>query len=84
MPDNTDLDYPVAAPENVDPVIFRAQIIQAMAAHYQKRTGIHADDAMAAAIATWETDWDADPAPRTIGQAFDEVDADLEHWGDDQ
>jgi hypothetical protein len=83
MTNTTDLDYLVAAPENVAPVIFRAQIIQTMAAHYQKRTGIDDDDAMGAAIATWETDWDADPAPRTIEQAIDEVDADLEHWGDD-
>lgn len=66
----SDLDYPVAAPEGVAPVIFRSQIIQRMALEYfNYMRGSPEDFTMAeafdAAMATWETDWPGDPAPRT-------------------
>lgn len=35
MTHSPDLDYPVAAPDGVEPIIYRSQIIQAMAARYQ-------------------------------------------------
>lgn len=88
----TELDYPVAAPDNVAPVIFRAQIIQLMALRYMTRFNANRapseeemdlDFAMASAKATWESDWDTDPAPRTIEAAYEAVDSDLEYWTED-
>lgn len=83
------LDYPVAAPEGVAPVIFRAQIIQLMALRYMTRfnAGKHPDEpemdmefAMRSALATWETDWDCDPNGRTIEDGLTAVYDDLEYW----
>lgn len=80
----TVLDYPVAAPEGISPVIFRAQILQNMALRYQQAvSGLDQEEARDAAMATWETDWETDPKPRTLEAANEAVDSDLEHWGDD-
>ena len=80
----TEPDYPVAAPDGVDPVIFRAQILQLMAHRYKGAYPTLTDvEARDAAMATWETDWSTDPAPRTIEAAYDEVDGDLSYWGEE-
>lgn len=77
----SDLDYPVAAPGDVDPRIFRAQLIQTMALRYMRAVpDLSLDEAMESAVATWETDWDDDPAPRTMTAAIEAVDSDLEYW----
>ncbi len=79
-----ELDYPVAAPDGVHPRIFRAMLIQRMALRYMKAVpDLDLDEGMEAAIATYETDWDTDPTPRSYDQADEAVDSDLEHWGDD-
>lgn len=81
------LDYPVSCPElgaDVAPNIARAWLIQQMALRYQKAVpDLSHAEANDAAIATWGTDWDADPNPRTLAAANEEVDNDLEYWGDD-
>lgn len=78
------LDYPVAAPDGVDPIIFRSQIIQAMAARYQQAvSNLSNEEAHDAAMSTWHTEWDTDPQPRTIEASYDEVDADLSYWGEE-
>ena len=84
----SDLDYPVANPPDVAPVIYRAMIIQAMALEYFKlmrgsEEPFDLDDALAAAHATWATDW-SNEGPRTIEMGIDEAQGDFEHWGDDQ
>jgi hypothetical protein len=78
-------DNPVCAPvEGVDPAFVPQMIKQAMAVHYCKRVpGLSLDEGMEAAQATWETEWGSDPEPRTFEAAIDEVDGDLEHWGDE-
>lgn len=85
-----ELDYPVAPDAGVAPVIYRAMIIQGMALRYFQamQGGPDADEftlenALEAAIATWETDWSSDPAPRTIDIGLKEVDADLQYWGEE-
>ncbi|MGE8135691.1 hypothetical protein ACQKO5_18960 [Novosphingobium subterraneum] len=83
------LDYPVAPPENVHPVIYRAQIIQTMALEYLKAMTFGSeedftlDEGFEAAKATWDTEWDSDPAPRTLELGIAAARADLEHWVDD-
>ena len=78
------LDYPVAAPENVDPVIFRAQIIQSMGMWFKLAVpDLSDDEAHASAIASWETDWPDDPAPRTLEAAKEVVRDELAYWGED-
>lgn len=82
------LDYPVAAEEGIAPVIYRAMIIQAMAMHYFKAMlgapePFTLDNGFEAAKATWETEWDTDPDPRTMDAAMEEVDNDLAYWNED-
>ncbi len=78
------LDYPVAAPDDVHPRIFRAMLIQHMGLRYMQGVpGIDLENAMEAAVATWETDWDCDPNPRDYNDATDAVDSDLQHWEGD-
>lgn len=78
------LDYPVAAPDDIHPRIFRAMLIQHMALIYMKQVpGIDLEYAMEAAVATWGTDWDSDPEPRDYDDATDAVHSDLEHWEGD-
>ena len=81
----TDLDYPVANPSNIAPIIFRAMILQQMAMQYfnymrGSDEEFTMSDAFNAAHATWETDWDTDPSPRTLEAARDEVRNDLAYW----
>ena len=90
METNPTLDYPVAPPENVHPIIYRAQIIQTMGLEYFKamvlgsaENNFTLDHGMEAAKATWETEWDSDPQPRTIELGIQAARADLEHWVDD-
>jgi hypothetical protein len=79
-----DLDYPVAAPADVDPIIYRSQIIQAMAARYQQAAPeLSNEEAHDSAMSTWGTDWDTDPEPRSIEASYPEVDADLSYWGEE-
>lgn len=80
-----DLDYPVAAPEGIAPVIYRAQIIQTMALQYMKHMAgspepFTLDEAFEAAQATWETEWETDPAPRTLEAGIEEAEGDLQYW----
>ncbi len=78
-------DYPVAAPDDIAPPIFRVMLIQSMALEYFKAmqpSDFTLDNAMEAALATWETEWDEHPAPRTMEAALNEVRSDLEHWTD--
>ena len=82
------LDYPVANPDDIAPVIFRAMLIQSMALEYFKAMqgspeDFTLDDAMEAALATWGTEWSDHPQPRTLDAAIAEVQGDLEHWADD-
>lgn len=82
-------DYPVAATDGIDPVIFRTQIIQRMALEYHKAMEssdeeFNWDDAMGAAMATWGTDWPDDPEPRTIEAALEAVSGDLDYWWEDR
>jgi len=78
-----EIDYPVAAPDGVAPIIFRAQIIQHMMLQYKKAAALDDENAMAAAVATWETDWPDDPAPRTLEAAAEVVSEDLAYWEED-
>lgn len=84
----SDLDYPVAAPDDIAPVIYRAMIIQAMAMEYMKAMRsspepFEMSNAFEAAQATWETEWDDDPAPRTIEAGLQEAQNDLDYWYED-
>lgn len=79
----TELDYPVDAPDGVDPIIYRSQIIQAMAARYQEAANLSNEEAHDSAMSTWDTEWETDPAPRTVLASYTEVDADLSYWGEE-
>jgi hypothetical protein len=80
----SELDYPVAAPEGVDPLIFRSQIISYMALRYIKAAPfLTMEEAHDAALATWGTDWETDPEPRTMEASHEEIDADLSYWGEE-
>lgn len=79
-----ELDYAVAPPEGIAPVIFRAMLIQTMAFRYRKAVpDLTYDEAYEAAKATWETEWDDHPAPRTLEAAQEAVDSDLAYWTED-
>ena len=83
-----ELDYPVAAPPDIPPVIYRAMIIQSMAMQYFKYMQDAPEDfttgeAFDAAKATWETDWPDDPEPRTIEASRDVVNDDLAYWNEE-
>ena len=82
------LDYPVAAPDDIAPVIYRAMIIQSMAMQYFKYMQgapeeFTLDNGFEAAKATWETDWPDDPEPRTIEASRDVVNDDLAYWNEE-
>jgi len=76
---------PICAPiEGVNFVFVPHMIKGAMAIRFVRRVpGLTLDQGMDAAVATWETEWSSDPAPRTLARAIEEVDSELEHWGDD-
>lgn len=73
-------DYPLAPMDGVAPVFVRQLLLQAMAAEYAKATGDSLEDMMDAARATWDTEWETDPAPRTIDNAVAAALSDLECW----
>jgi len=82
------VDYPLAAPDGVAPAIFKAMILQTMAITYvnamkgaDEPFGL--DEGFDAAHATWDTEWDNDPEPRTIGAGIYEVEQDLQYWNED-
>lgn len=84
----SELDYPVASPDDIAPVIYRAMIIQAMAMEYMKAMRGAPEEfelthAFEAARATWETEWEDDPAPRTIEAGLQEAQNDLDYWYED-
>lgn len=66
--------------DGVDPTFIPIMLRGAMACRYIRQTGIAYADAVAAAIATWDTEWPSDPEPRTFDHAIEAVDSDLEHW----
>jgi hypothetical protein len=68
--------------------ILRAQIIQTMAVTYVNAMKgspepFDLDDGMEAARATWDTEWDNDPAPRTIEAGIEAVNQDLQYWNEE-
>ncbi|MCI1143181.1 hypothetical protein MOP88_14120 [Sphingomonas sp. WKB10] len=75
-------EYPIAPMEGVATIFVRQLLLQAMATEYAKATGESIHDMMDAARATWDTDWETDPAPRTIEAAVEAARSDLEHWED--
>lgn len=84
----SDLDYPVAPPEGVEPVIYRAMIIQSMAMQFFKYMqnapeAFTMDEAFDAAKAVWETEWPDDPAPRTIESSREAVNDELAYWNEE-
>ena len=81
--DETMVDYPMAEIPNVAPAFARQMMLQAMAAEYAKATGDALEDMMPAARATWDTDWESDPQPRTIQMAIEAAQSDLENWDED-
>ena len=88
MTQTPDLDYPVANPPDIAPIIFRAMILQAMAMQYfnymrDAPEDFSLDEAFDAARATWETDWEIDPDPRTMEAAKEEVSNDLAYWNEE-
>ena len=78
-----ELDYPVAAPDGVAPIIFRAQLIRHMALQYKLAADLDDEEAHDAAMATWDTEWPDDPEPRTLEAAAEVVSDDLAYWGED-
>jgi hypothetical protein len=76
-------DYPVVDMPDVLPIFVRSMILGAMATQYvQAVPDLSLMEGFAAAKATWETDWDGDPAPRTFEAAREEVENDLQCWED--
>jgi len=76
-------DYPVVEMPGVLPIFVRSMIIGAMAVRYVRAAALEYAEGLNAAMATWGTEWDADPAPRSFEAAFEAVDSDLEHWDGD-
>jgi hypothetical protein len=73
-------DYPMEPMQDVAPVFVRQLMLQAMAAEYAKATGEGLEDMMDAARATWDTNWETDPQPRTMRFAIEAAQSDLQHW----
>lgn len=67
--------------DGVEPIFVEQMILGAMALRYARQTGLSYEDAVHAARATWESDWEGE-GPRTFEQAIEAVDSDLEHWDD--
>lgn len=76
-------EYTCAPIDGVEPIFVEAMIRQHMAKRYQMAVpDLTDEEARDAATATWETEWSSYPAPRTIELANEEVDGDLEYWGE--
>lgn len=77
-------EYPTAPIEGVAPVFVESMIRQRMAQRYRRFVpDLTDEEARNSATATWETDWETDPAPRTFEAADEAVDSDLEYWGEE-
>lgn len=76
-------DYPMGPMLGVAPVFVRQLMLQAMAAVYAKATGKTLEGMMDAARATWDSDWESDPAPRTIEFAIEAAQSDLQYWDEE-
>lgn len=76
---------PICAPiEGVNDVFVPAILKQYMALLYMQAVpDLTMDQALESAVATWETEWDDDPEPRTYEHAREAVVSDLQHWDDD-
>jgi hypothetical protein len=75
---------PVCAPiKGVDQIFVPHLLKGAMACRYARAASLDYADALDAAVATWETEWETDPEPRTFENANEAVDADLVYWGED-
>ena len=72
--------YPIAHMEGVSPVFAKQIMLQAMAGEYASATGESLEDMMPAARATWDTEWESDPEPRTVAAAVEAAQSDLQHW----
>jgi len=73
----------MAIPAGIDHLTYRALIVQAMSGLYLSAVpDLGEDGALDAAIATWDTDWDCDPEPRTIAHGIEAASSDLEHWAE--
>jgi len=77
-------EYICAPIEGMAPFLVEPLIRQVMAARYQERTGCSQDEAVMHATATWESEWESDPRPRTIELAKEAVDSDIECWEGDE
>lgn len=76
---------PVCAPiPGVEPIFWPHMLKAAMATRFCRACGpeMTFEQGMDAAVATWETDWDSDPAPRSFEHAMDAADSEMEHWHD--
>lgn len=73
-------DYPVVEMAEVEPVFVRQMILGAMAIRYMRAAALDQNEGFNAARATWNVEWETDPAPRTFEQAIEQVDGDLEYW----
>ena len=81
MTNDQKLDYPVAAPDGVEPTILRSQIIQTMGTWFMQAVpGMEREEASTHAMACWETDWPNDPEPRTLDDAKEVVSDELSYW----
>jgi len=74
----------IEAIDGVDPLFAEAMLRQQMANWYKAAVpDLSDDEAVAAATASWETDWPDDPAPRTFEAAKEVVRDDLAYWNED-
>jgi hypothetical protein len=74
-------DPEVAPIEDVAPVFAESMIRQRMAQRYQRAVpDLTDEEARNAATATWESEWETDPRPRTFEAADEAVDSALEYW----
>lgn len=76
-------EYAIEPIEGVDPALIPHMMLGAMAARYARQAQIEMSDAFEAARATWHTEWDSHPRPRTMQDALDAVDSDLEYWDEE-
>lgn len=72
----------IAAIHGVNRLLWMPMLLHAMAGRYCQQAQLCPSEGMDAAVATWGTEWEDDPAPRTMQMALDAVDSDLQHWRD--
>lgn len=76
-------EYPCAPIEGVAPIFVPHMLKGAMALRYMRFANCTYEEGVMHAIATWDTDWESDPEPRTFDLAKQAVDDDLECWEGD-